>query len=29
MSFAPSSGGTTALCNLFLSNGPVNTLSRK
>jgi hypothetical protein len=25
MSSAPSNGGTTGLCNPFLSNGPVNT----
>jgi hypothetical protein len=29
MSSAPSSGGTTGLCNSFLSNGSVNTLPRK
>jgi hypothetical protein len=29
MSSAPSSGGTTGLCNPFLSNGSVNTLPRK
>jgi hypothetical protein len=29
MSSAPSSGGTTGLCNPFLSNGSVNTLPRE
>jgi hypothetical protein len=29
MSSAPSSGGTTGLCNPFLSNGSANTLPRK
>jgi hypothetical protein len=29
MSSEPSSGGTTGLCNPFLSNGSVNTLLRK
>jgi hypothetical protein len=29
MSSAPNSGGTTGLCNPFLSNGSVNTRSRK
>jgi hypothetical protein len=29
MSSGPSSGGTTGLCNLFLNNGPVNTLPPK
>jgi hypothetical protein len=29
MSSASSSGGTTGLCNPFLSNGPVNTLPSK
>jgi hypothetical protein len=28
-SSAPSSGGTTRLCNQFLSNGSVNTFPRK
>jgi hypothetical protein len=29
MSFGPSSGETTRLCNLFLRNGSVNTLPLK
>jgi hypothetical protein len=29
MSLAPSSGGSTGLCNPFLSNGSVNTLPRR
>jgi hypothetical protein len=29
MSSAPSSGGTTGLCNQFLSNGSINTLPPK
>jgi hypothetical protein len=29
MSFTPSSGGTTELCNPFLNSGSVNTLPPK